>query len=228
MLSILYEDDALLFINKPAGVVIQPSLKEDEPYLLKDVLQHAPGAFLMQRLDRGTTGVMFFSKLGAINAKLTRQFETKEIRKRYLALLRVALRFPWAPPAIGVDSGRVALLTAVLERKQGIVLSDQDIYVNVAGGATLEEPAADLAVAAALASSFRDVPLDPRTVILGEVGLAGEVRGVTQIEQRLGEAAQLGFVRCILPESNARRITGAPLELCGVGTLGAAMEALLT
>ena len=86
MLSILYEDDALLFINKPAGVVIQPSLKEDEPYLLKDVLQHAPGAFLMQRLDRGTTGVMFFSKLGAINAKLTRQFETKEIRKRYLAL----------------------------------------------------------------------------------------------------------------------------------------------
>ena len=130
--------------------------------------------------------------------------------------------------AIGVDSGRVALLTAVLERKQGIVLSDQDIYVNVAGGATLEEPAADLAVAAALASSFRDVPLDPRTVILGEVGLAGEVRGVTQIEQRLGEPAQLGFVRCILPESNARRITGAPLELCGVGTLGAAMEALLT
>ena len=86
MLNILYEDDALLFINKPAGVVIQPSLKEDEPYLLKDVLQQAPGAFLMQRLDRGTTGVMFFSKLGAINAKLTRQFETKEIRKRYLAL----------------------------------------------------------------------------------------------------------------------------------------------
>ena len=87
MLDILYEDDALLFINKPAGVVIQPSMKEDEPYLLKDVLQHAPGAFLMQRLDRGTTGVMFFSKLGAINAKLTRQFETKEIRKRYLALV---------------------------------------------------------------------------------------------------------------------------------------------
>ena len=130
--------------------------------------------------------------------------------------------------AIGVDSGRVALLTAVLERKEGIVLSDQDIYVNVAGGASLDEPAADLAVAAALLSSFRDAPLDPRTVILGEVGLAGEVRGVTQVEQRLGEAAQLGFMRCILPESNARRLAGAPLELCGVGTLGAAMEALLT
>ena len=87
MLDILYEDEALLFINKPAGVVVQPSLKEGEPYLLEDILEHAPGAFLMQRLDRGTSGVMFFSKLASINAKLTRQFETKEIRKRYLALV---------------------------------------------------------------------------------------------------------------------------------------------
>ena len=86
MLHILYEDDALLFINKPSGIVIQPSLKENDPYLLADVLAHAPSAFLMQRLDRGTSGVMFFSKLASINAKLTRQFETKEIRKRYLAL----------------------------------------------------------------------------------------------------------------------------------------------
>jgi len=86
MLKILYEDESLLFINKPAGVVIQPSLNPSEPYLLAEVMEHAPGAFLMQRLDRGTSGVMFFSKLSAINAKLTRQFETKEIRKRYLAL----------------------------------------------------------------------------------------------------------------------------------------------
>jgi 23S rRNA pseudouridine1911/1915/1917 synthase len=88
MLDILYEDDALLFINKPPGIVVQPSLKEDEPHLLEQVLAHAPGAFLMQRLDKGTSGVMFFSKLSAINAKLTRQFETKEIRKHYLALVR--------------------------------------------------------------------------------------------------------------------------------------------
>ena len=88
MLSILYEDDALLFINKPPGIVVQPSLKEHEPYLLEAVRQHAPAAFLMQRLDRGTSGVMFFSKMSSINAKLTRQFETKEIRKRYLALVR--------------------------------------------------------------------------------------------------------------------------------------------
>src|ERR1043166_2921510 len=87
MLQILYEDDALLFINKPPGIVVQPSLKE-EPYLLEEVRQHAPAAFLMQRLDRGTSGVMFFSKMSSINARLTRQFETKEIRKRYVALVR--------------------------------------------------------------------------------------------------------------------------------------------
>jgi len=85
MLSILYEDDALLFINKPPGVAVQRPL-QPEPCLLDDVLQHAPGAFLMQRLDRGTSGVMFFSKLSSINARLTRAFETKDIRKRYLAL----------------------------------------------------------------------------------------------------------------------------------------------
>src|SRR5439155_18098 len=77
--------------------------------------------------------------------------------------------------AVGVDSARVALLTAVLERKEGIVLADKDIYVSVAGGATLPEPAGDLAVVAALMSSLRDKPIAPATLVLGEVGLAGEV-----------------------------------------------------
>src|SRR3954447_3417583 len=128
--------------------------------------------------------------------------------------------------AIGVDSGRVALLTAVLERKEGVVLADKDIYVSVAGGASLSEPAGDLAIAAALMSSLRDRALAPGTLVLGEVGLAGEVRAVGQIEQRLAEAAQLGFSRCVLPEGNRARTLDAPLELCGVGTVGAAMEAL--
>jgi DNA repair protein RadA/Sms len=83
-------------------------------------------------------------------------------------------------------------------------------------------------VAAAVLSSFRDVPLDPCTLVLGEVGLAGEVRGVSQIEQRLAEAAQLGFRRCVLPESNARRLNDAPLELQPAATVAAAMEALMT
>jgi DNA repair protein RadA/Sms len=130
--------------------------------------------------------------------------------------------------AVGVDSARVALLTAVLERKEGIVLADKDIYVSVAGGAALPEPAGDLAVAAALMSSLRDRSLAPGTLVLGEVGLAGEVRAVGQIEQRLAEAAQLGFTRCVLPEGNRARVRGTPLELSGVSTVGQAMEALFS
>src|SRR5256886_4420483 len=121
--------------------------------------------------------------------------------------------------AIGVDAARVALLTAVLERKQGILLADKDIYVSVAGGAMLPEPAGDLAIVAALVSSLRDRPLPPGTLILGEVGLAGEVRAVGQLDQRLAEAAQLGFSRCLLPEGNRSRALGAPLELCGVASV---------
>jgi DNA repair protein RadA/Sms len=128
--------------------------------------------------------------------------------------------------AIGVDAGRVALLTAVLERKQGYVLADKDIYVSVAGGVELPEPAGDLAVAAALVSSLRDRPLPPATVVLGEVGLAGEVRAVSQIDQRLAEAAQLGFSRCVLPKGNRARVSKGGLELREVANVGAAMDAL--
>jgi DNA repair protein RadA/Sms len=128
--------------------------------------------------------------------------------------------------AVGVDSARVALLTAVLERKEGIVIADKDIYVSVAGGASMPEPAGDLAVAAALMSSLRDRPLAPATLVLGEVGLAGEVRAVGQIEQRLAEAAQLGFTRCVLPQGNRARSRPTPLELCGVSTMGEAMSLL--
>jgi DNA repair protein RadA/Sms len=128
--------------------------------------------------------------------------------------------------AVGVDSARVALLTAVLERKEGIVIADKDIYVSVAGGASMPEPAGDLAIAAALMSSLRDRPLAPGTLVLGEVGLAGEVRAVGQIEQRLAEAAQLGFTRCVLPQGNRARSRATPLELCGVSTMGEAMSLL--
>jgi len=128
--------------------------------------------------------------------------------------------------AVGVDAARVALLTAVLEKKEGIVLADKDIYVSVAGGAELPEPAGDLAVAAALMSSLRDRPLLPGTLVVGEVGLAGEVRAVGQIEQRLAEAAQLGFTSCVLPEGNRARVRKTPLTLCGVSTVGEAMDAL--
>ena len=86
MIEILYEDDALIFVNKPPNIIVQRAYDADEPVLLELIAKHHGHVFLMQRLDRGTSGVMFFSKRADINAKLTRQFETKRIRKRYLAL----------------------------------------------------------------------------------------------------------------------------------------------
>ena len=86
MIEVLYEDDALVFVNKPPNLIVQRAYDADEPVLLELIAKHHGHVFLMQRLDRGTSGVMFFSKRADINAKLTRQFETKRIRKRYLAL----------------------------------------------------------------------------------------------------------------------------------------------
>jgi len=106
--------------------------------------------------------------------------------------------------AIGLDPGRVALLLAVLEKRMRLPLHDQDVFLNVAGGLRVEEPAADLAVVAAVASSARGRPIADDAVVWGEVGLAGEVRGVGRAEARLREAARQGFRRCILPASTAR------------------------
>src|SRR5690606_26000482 len=118
---------------------------------------------------------------------------------------------------IGVDPNRVALLVAVLEKAADVTLVAQDVFVKVAGGVRLSEPAADLALIAALASSVRDRPLDPETLVFGEVGLSGEVRAVAQAEPRLREGAKLGFTRAVLPRGNARRLTeAAGLEIVGV------------
>ncbi len=118
---------------------------------------------------------------------------------------------------IGVDANRVSLLLAVLEKRAGLFVSGHDIFVNVVGGIEIEEPAIDLGIVAAVASSFRDRPIDPKTVLFGEVGLAGEVRAIQRPEARVAEAAKMGFTRCLLPESNARRLaSGMPIELIGV------------
>ncbi len=129
--------------------------------------------------------------------------------------------------AMGVDGNRVALLAAVLEKKEGVQLLGCDIFVNVAGGLELTEPASDLAVCAALVSSLRNKPMDPQTLILGEVGLAGEVRAVSQVEPRLMEAAKMGFKRVVLPKGSARRLESSPLKVVAVETLGEALEAVL-
>jgi DNA repair protein RadA/Sms len=107
---------------------------------------------------------------------------------------------------LGVDAARAAILLAVLEKRVGLELYDKDIFLNVVGGLQLSEPSADLGMVAALASSFHNVPVDARILFLGEVGLTGEVRSVSRVEDRLREAGALGFTRSFLPERNAAQM----------------------
>ncbi len=130
--------------------------------------------------------------------------------------------------AMGVDPGRVSLLVAVLEKRVGLPLGGQDIFVNVAGGVRLSEPAADLGVALALASSFLDRPVPPDTLMFGEIGLTGEVRAVSQPGVRLKEGAKLGFRRALLASRQVQRLGEVPgLALLGVDSLAAAIRVLL-
>ena len=104
--------------------------------------------------------------------------------------------------ANGVELNRVALLLAVIEKRLGLHLAGQDVYVNVVGGLQIDEPTIDLGIVMAVVSSFRDQPIDSRTVVMGEIGLGGEVRPVSQVELRVREACKLGFNRCLIPEPN--------------------------
>jgi DNA repair protein RadA/Sms len=118
---------------------------------------------------------------------------------------------PQATPrraVVGWDSGRLAMVLAVLEARCGLVLAGKEVYLNVAGGLRVSEPAADLAVAGALVSAACDKPVPEETVIFGEVGLSGEVRGVSQMDLRLKEAAQLGFKRALVPQRRGRKADG--------------------
>ncbi|WP_048601094.1 DNA repair protein RadA [Rubeoparvulum massiliense] len=128
----------------------------------------------------------------------------------------------------GVDSQRVAMLMAVLEKRVGMMLGNQDAFVNVAGGVRLDEPAIDLAILIALASTFRNQPTQPNDVVVGEVGLTGEVRAVSRIEQRVHEAKKLGFKRIIIPVNNLQGWT-PPKDIVvqGVSTVQEALEVVL-
>lgn len=132
--------------------------------------------------------------------------------------------------AIGIDQNRLSLLLAVLEKRAGLNIIGDDVYVNVAGGVTVDEPAADLGVIAAVASSVRNRPIAPGTAVFGEVGLGGEVRSITQAGRRVREAAQMGFTRCILPRGNAESADiGGPDPGCvaiGVTTVAEALDRL--
>jgi DNA repair protein RadA/Sms len=130
--------------------------------------------------------------------------------------------------ATGVDHNRLSLIIAVLEKRMGMFLQNQDAYLNVAGGIKLDEPAVDLAIAICIASSFKDQPTNPYDVVFGEIGLTGEVRGVSRIDQRVKEAEKLGFRRVIMPEKSLKGWTPPPgMEIAGVNTVSEALAAAL-
>jgi DNA repair protein RadA/Sms len=128
----------------------------------------------------------------------------------------------------GLDQNRLSLLLAVMEKRAGLSLIADDVFVNVAGGIAVDEPAADLGIVAAVASSVRNRPVTAATAVFGEVGLAGEVRGVSQASLRVREAAQMGFIRCIVPQGNCSTDdTPAGCDLIPVTNVSEALDALM-
>lgn len=131
--------------------------------------------------------------------------------------------------SVGIDYNRVNLLLAVLEKKAGMQLGGCDAYVNLAGGMRLGEPAIDLGIICAVISSYRNLPVHPGTLIFGEVGLTGEVRGVSFVEQRLTEAIKMGFTRCIIPKTNEESLEGSlrnRIQIYGVSNVREVIEIL--
>jgi len=130
--------------------------------------------------------------------------------------------------AQGMDPNRVSLLVAVMEKRLGIHLFNHDIFLNIVGGMKMEEPGADLGVITSIASNYKDKLIDPDMVVFGEVGLGGEVRGVSQSEVRVKESARLGFKRCLLPKQNQEKMKKEVkgIELIGVSTVKEAMNIL--
>jgi DNA repair protein RadA/Sms len=131
--------------------------------------------------------------------------------------------------AQGFDFNRLALLVAVLEKRMGLALEAEDIFINVTGGIKIEDPAADLAVCAVIASSFRDQEVIPRSVVLGEVGLSGEIRSISAVLTRINEAEKLGFKHCILPKNSIKNLKfkKSDMEIIAVSTLKEALDIIL-
>ena len=129
--------------------------------------------------------------------------------------------------ANGFDYNRMAVLIAVLEKRAGLSIGSHDVYLNVAGGLKMSEPAADLGIIATVASAYKNVPIPQTTVVMGEVGLTGEVRRINLIEKRLKEAEKLGFKTCIIPENNKKGLKDEyKLDIIGVKNIGEALRKL--
>lgn len=128
---------------------------------------------------------------------------------------------------LGLDYNRVSLLVAVMEKKLGLNMTGNDIFMNVAGGVKISEPAVDLGIVSAVASSFLDRPVPEGTLLVGEVGLAGEVRGVSHLENRVAEVKKMGFTKCIVPKNSLKTVTKMKdIEVVGISNLSEVMEIL--
>jgi DNA repair protein RadA/Sms len=176
-----------------------------------------PSGFFLAERPQGAAGSVIVSSL-------------EGTRPLLLELQALVARASFGTPrrtVLGADYNRVCLLLAVLEKLGGMPLASQDVFVNVAGGGRVTEPAADLGIVVATASSYMDRAVAADTLVLGEVGLTGEVRAVSGVELRLREAAALGFRSAVIPRSNAGGRAKLPLEVRGVATVGEALEALL-
>jgi DNA repair protein RadA/Sms len=181
-----------------------------------------PSGFFLAERPRGAAGSVIVSSLEG----------SRPLLLELQALVTPASFGTPRRTVLGADYNRVCLLLAVLEKRAGFPLQSQDVFVNVAGGGRVTEPAADLGVIVAAASSYLDRPVRGDTVIMGEVGLAGEVRAVAGLAARLKEAAALGFTGAVVPQNNLAgsslaRGTPHPLEVQGVGSVDEAVKALL-
>lgn len=128
---------------------------------------------------------------------------------------------------LGLDHHRVALLAAVMEKKLGMNLMSQDIFMNVAGGVKVDEPAVDMGIVSAICSSFTDKPIPDGIVVLGEVGLTGEIRAISHVDTRVAEVKKMGFTKCFIPQSNLKRMREREgIEVVGVNSVSEAVEAL--
>jgi DNA repair protein RadA/Sms len=177
-----------------------------------------PSAVLLAERSEGGTGSAVASTLEGSRALLV-EVQALVGRSNLASPRRVVT---------GMDPNRVNMILAVLEKRVGLKIAEQDAYVNVAGGVRIVEPAADLATALAIASNFREQPVEPTTILLGEVGLAGEVRAVSQIEKRLREAARQGFKRAVISKHNAAKLPSIPdIKIVGVTNVNDALHAAL-
>jgi DNA repair protein RadA/Sms len=182
---------------------------------LREVLN--PSGFFLAERPRGAAGSVIVSSLEG----------TRPLLLELQALVTPASFGTPRRTVLGADYNRVCLLLAVLEKRVGFPLQSQDVFVNVAGGGRISEPAADLGVAVAAASSYLDRPVRGDVVIMGEVGLAGEVRAVAGFAGRLKEAAALGFATAVVPQNNLAAGGTYPVEVQGVGSVDEAVKTLL-